>query len=143
MNYFLVDYENVKKHGLDGINKLKEGEVVCIFYSENTDTLTFGLHKRLNESKATIIYQKADVGGKNALDFQLSSYLGYIIHENKEKEVSYYIVTKDKGYISLVDYWKKRKINIAIVTDVSGKSGQKLQEELKAIKPLLKDKKGK
>lgn len=136
MNYYLVDYENVKVHGLDGISKLNAEDVVCIFYSEKADTLTFGLHKRLNESKAAIIYQKVDVGGKNALDFQLSSYLGYMIHENMEKEVSYYIVTKDKGYISLVDYWEKRKINISIVADISEKSELKLQEEPKQQEEL-------
>ena len=29
MNYFLVDYENVKTHGLDGISKLNDDDVVC------------------------------------------------------------------------------------------------------------------
>jgi len=41
MNYFLVDYENVKTHGLDGISKLNDNDIVCIFYSDNADTLSF------------------------------------------------------------------------------------------------------
>lgn len=141
MNYYLVDYENVKVHGLDGISKLNAEDVVCIFYSENADTLTFGLHKRLNETKATVLYQKAEVGQKNALDFQLSSYLGYIIHENRDKSVSYYIVTGDKGFTCLVSYWKKRKIDIALVADLSGKSEQNLQDELKIqVEQLINEK---
>ena len=57
MNYYLVDYENVKSHGLDGITSLDSSDVLVIFYSENADSLTFGLHRRLNESKAKISYQ--------------------------------------------------------------------------------------
>lgn len=141
MNYYLVDYENVKTQGLNGVNKLSEDDTVCIFYSENADSLTFGLHRRLNESKATILFQRVEVGRKNALDFQLSSYLGYLIHENIDNPYDYFIVTKDKGFESLIPYWKKRKINVSIVVDVSGQNAQVVQSELEAqVAALLKDK---
>ena len=55
MNYYLIDYENVKIDGLNGISKLAEEDVVCIFYSENTDSMIFGLHRRLNETKAQLL----------------------------------------------------------------------------------------
>lgn len=141
MRCYLIDYENVKSHGLDGISKLGPEDMVHIFYSENADSLTFGLHKRINESNATIVYQKVDVGRKNALDFQLSSYLGYLIRENLEKDIAYYIVTKDQGFSSLVGYWKKRKIDVSLVVDVSGKDEQNMQKELKLrVGELIKDK---
>lgn len=131
MNYFLVDYENVKTHGLDGISKLDEGDIVCIFYSDNADTLTFGLHKRLNESKANILYHRVEVGSKNALDFQLASYLGYIIHENLEKPYKYYLVSKDNGFSSLTGYWTKRKTDVSLVMDVAGRNEKLELMELK------------
>lgn len=141
MNYYLVDYENVKTQGLNGVNKLPEEDVVCIFYSENADNLTFGLHRRLNESKANIIFQKVEVGHKNALDFQLSSYLGYIIRENENKPYDYYVVTKDKGYESLVNYWRKKKVNVSLVVDVAKQSEQGAQNALeKQVADLIKDK---
>ena len=141
MNYYLVDYENVKTQGLNGVNKLSEEDTVCIFYSENADSLTFGLHRRLNESKANILYQRIEVGHKNALDFQLSSYLGYIIHENINNPCDYYIVTQDKGYESLINYWKKRKINVNLVINVAKQNEQSMQNELeKQVAQLLKDK---
>lgn len=141
MNYYFVDYENVKTQGLNGVNKLPEEDVVCIFYSENADSLTFGLHRRLNESKATLLFQKVDVGQKNALDFQLSSYMGYVICENMDNPYDYYIVTKDRGYESLVNYWKKRKINVNIVIDVAKQNEQSIQDELvKQVEDLIKDK---
>ncbi|MCQ2081745.1 MAG: PIN domain-containing protein [Lachnospiraceae bacterium] len=141
MNYYLVDYENVKTQGLNGVNKLPKEDVVCIFYSENADNLTFGLHRRLNESKANIIFQKVEVGHKNALDFQLSSYLGYIIHENFDTPYDYYIVTKDKGYESLANYWKKRKVNVSLVVDVAKQSEQSAKNALeKQVAELIMDK---
>lgn len=141
MNYYLVDYENVKTQGLNGVNKLPEDDVVCIFYSENADNLSFGLHRRLNETTARIEYQKVDVGKKNALDFQLSSFLGYIIHKYEDKPYDYYIVTKDKGFESLVNYWKKKKVKVSLVVDVAKQSEQSLQNELeRQVADLIKDK---
>ncbi len=140
MKYYLVDYENVNTHGLDGINKLAEEDIVCIFYSDAADTLTFGLHRRINESKATILFQKVDVGRKNALDFQLASYLGYIIHENINKTITYCIVTKDQGFSSLVLYWTRKNIDVSIVLDVSGKNEKNEKNKLKKeVQKLISD----
>ena len=41
MSYYLVDFENVKKDGLDGIHKLVKEDKVCIFYSK---ILTYFYH---------------------------------------------------------------------------------------------------
>lgn len=118
MNYYLVDYENVRHTGLNGVSKLSENDVVCIFYTEAADTLPFGLHRRLKESVATILYKKVKNGTKNALDFQLSSYLGYIIRENEESPYNYFIVTKDNGFNCLVNFWGN-KANIKLVENVA------------------------
>lgn len=118
MNYYLVDYENVKTHGLDGITSLDENDTVVIFYSDNADSLTFGLHRRLTETKAIVNFQRVDVGTKNALDFQLCTYLGYIICENEGEEAEYYVVSKDQGYALLVNYWARRKKPVYLVSDV-------------------------
>lgn len=124
MKYYLVDYENTNVNGLNGITNLTDTDVVCIFYSENAQNISFGLHRRLNESKAKKIYQRVEVGTKNALDFQLSSYLGYIIKENSENQYDYYIVAKDDGYKALSLYWKRKKINVSIIEDISNKNNQ-------------------
>ena len=95
MAYYLVDYENVKADGMYGVDQLGKKDCVCIFYSENASTLTFGLHEKLNQTKGKIVLQKVEVGVKNALDFQLSTYLGYLISENEGKNESYYIVSEE------------------------------------------------
>ena len=121
MNYFLIDYENVNVSGFDGLSSLTENDVVILFYSENALTLTFGLHKRINETKANIEFQKVSVETKNALDFQLCSYLGYLIRDKMSDESEkndYYIVSNDQGYSILPDYWKRKGINVIIVSNL-------------------------
>lgn len=117
MAIYFIDYENVHIDGLKGVSSLTEEDSVCIFYSEKANNLTFGLHRRLIASKAKIEYIKACVGTPNALDFQLTSILGYKIAKEEHKE--YVIVSKDKGYDGTVDFWKKRKIDIARVEDIT------------------------
>ncbi len=122
MAQYLIDYENVFEGGLNGIANLTEDDGICIFYSEKADHMTFGLHKRLGESKAAVTYQKVEVGTKNALDFQLATYLGYLICQcqNAGKSENYFIVTKDNGFSVLSDYWKRKKITVSIISDIMG-----------------------
>lgn len=117
MNFYLVDFENVNSQGLNGINRLDSSDRIIIFYSENADSMTFDLHEQINQSKAYIFFQKVDVGTKNALDFQLATYLGYLICENEKAGVAadYFVVTKDRGYSSLITYWTKRNVDITLV----------------------------
>ncbi|MBQ6776555.1 MAG: hypothetical protein IJP53_08865 [Synergistaceae bacterium] len=140
MNYYFIDFENVGSEGVKGINKLDADSTVFFFYSKNADKITFELHIQLSDSKANIQYHKVEVDHKNALDFQLSSYLGYVIRENKDSEASYFIVSKDSGFASLVPFWKKRKINIELVTDISGQHVVETVRELEQqVVDLTKD----
>lgn len=132
MNYFLVDYENVNVAGLDGITKLSEDDVVIIFYSENAEILTFGMHKKINESKAEIKFQKVAVPEKNALDFQLCSYLGFLIRDVMSNENIYYIVSNDKGYTVLPNYWKKKGFEVKVVSNLKKDSDPVTQ----VVKPV-------
>ena len=52
MAYYLIDFENVKSRGMEGVELLTEEDTVCIFYSDNADSMTFDLHRKLNETKA-------------------------------------------------------------------------------------------
>lgn len=119
MKIYLVDYENVNESGLNGISKLTADYRVILFYTENANKMSFGLHRRLNESGADIQFQKVEGGAKNALDFQLSTCLGALATENKNDE--FFIVSKDKGFQCLCPYWTKRKVKVSCVADVAGR----------------------
>ena len=103
MKTYLVDFENVKSKGLAGIERLGEDEKVVIFYSENSDTITFDMHCAVMRAKAEIEYMKVRVGGKNALDFQLSTLLGYIVAKGENTHI--FIISNDKGFDRLHDFW--------------------------------------
>ena len=137
---FLIDFENVKSAGLNGILGLTEEDTVCFFYSENAETMTFGLHRRLTETKANVQYQKVEVGVKNALDFQLSSYLGYVISQNLVaglENVTYYVVTNDRGFACLKTYWKKRNVEVNLISEITvGVQNDVVVKELTPKEPV-------
>lgn len=120
MAYYLIDFENVKSRGMEGVELLTEEDTVCIFYSDNADSMTFDLHRKLNETKANIIYHKVAVGTKNALDFQLATYLGYLICGQQSEGIhpDYFIVTKDNGFTSLMVYWKAQGVPVRIIRNL-------------------------
>ncbi len=103
MNTYMVDFENVKSAGLTGIEKLGNGDKVIIFYSENSDTISFEMHSLIMKSTADIQYCKVKVGGKNALDFQLATALGYIVAKGENEYI--FVISNDKGFDKLHDFW--------------------------------------
>ena len=131
--YFLVDYENVKTEGFQGIDELEKSDTVIIFYSANADKMTFQLHTQIIETKAKISYFGVETIGQNALDFQLSSYIGYII--GKKSGCECFIVSNDRGFENVCNFWRKNGVRIRIIPDISkcGKEANAKKSEIKAV----------
>lgn len=117
MATYLIDYENVSKDGLNGVTRLTEKDRVIIFYSEKADRMTFGLHRRLNETKAAVEYKKVEVGGHNALDFQLATYLGFLLAKDSTEE--YCVVSNDRGFEYLTGFWRKPLYDVTLTRTIS------------------------
>lgn len=132
MSYFLIDYENVKSEGFEGIETLTPDDYVFVLYSDNCKTITFNMMEKINKSQAHIFYQAVSVGTKNALDFQLSSYLGYLIG-NKGSDQQYYIVTKDQGYKCLASFWSKESVHVELADNV----GRQLSKQVAKVRSNL------
>lgn len=143
--YYLIDYENVHKTGFNGLINLNSADNVIIFYSGNADKITFNLHQQIIDSKADITYFEVKAGGKNALDFQLSTYLGYLI--GNSKKAKYYIVSNDKGFEYVRDFWKKNGCKIEIISNIeqetsaeaSPPTDKKAKSPEDELKKVLKD----
>lgn len=71
--YYFVDYENVHEAGITGMNKLPKDSEVHLFYSQNANKLNLDL---LRFVKAKVRVHKVKPG-KQSLDMQMVSYLGY------------------------------------------------------------------
>jgi hypothetical protein len=104
-SYYLVDFENVRSKEILSLENINKGDVLIVFYSDNSgEQVSFDLLEHIAVNKAHIKTFKTYVGTSNALDFQLSSYLGYLIKENPYSK--FYIVSNDKGYDCLCVFWK-------------------------------------
>lgn len=118
MAIYLIDFENVHSDGLKGIEKLERSDECYIFYSEHAGVLTFNMHKKITESRAKIYYVEAQVGMKNALDFQLVSYLGYMLRENPE--ATYCLVSNDKAFELVSKFWQSKGVNVTSAVSLDG-----------------------
>lgn len=103
MRAFLIDFENVKSAGLAGIEDLTSDDHVIILYSANSNTISFEMHQKILESKTPIEYFQIRRGGKNSLDFQLSSLLGWMLAGGKYSHL--FIISNDNGFDALPDFW--------------------------------------
>lgn len=102
MRFFLIDYENVNATGLAGIGQIAKQDRVILFYSHSANTLSFEI---MDEMLAAGIMPERvciEQAGKNALDFQLVTFLGYLIAKNPTD--SYCIISKDAGYQSAIHF---------------------------------------
>ena len=102
MAFYLIDFENIKN--ISDLTDLSEQDTIVFFYSQNANSLSFDLHIELNKSLAKKEYFMAQCGGKNALDFQMSSYIGFLISKFPEERI--YIISKDKGFENLLSFWR-------------------------------------
>ncbi len=117
MNIYFIDYENTKLHGLYGIEKLGRFDKVVIFYSENAQSITIDCMKSINDTKAKVMLEQAEIGRHDFLDFQLSSYLGYMAH--KHPFANFFIVSADKGYECLESFWKNKGIKVTLIPNIA------------------------
>ena len=133
MATYLIDYENVHIKGMNGVESLGEKDSVMIFYSERSNTLTFSLHERINASRAAVQLISVTAGSKNSLDFQLVTYLGWLIA--KRGGESYVIVSRDQGFQSVVSFWKERGIRIKCAYDLSEYDRESYEERVGKLIP--------
>lgn len=103
--YYFVDFENVHNDGVCG--SIPADSVFYIFSSEDCIHVT----KKMQINPAEVHFYKVQTGSKNALDFQLTGMLGYVIKQTEGiSGTNYIIVSKDTGYDAVVSFWKKQNI---------------------------------
>lgn len=111
MAIYLVDYENVYIEGLEGLESLAKQDEVVIFYTQNRCGLTFELHRRLISCKASLRLMEVTALStrkntvKNALDLQLSMYMGYLIGRCPHEPL--YIISKDTDFDLNLSFFKQ------------------------------------
>ncbi len=102
MRLFLIDYENVNSAGLHGIGQASKEDRIILFYSHAANTLSFEIMDEMMDAEILPERVCLEKTGKNALDFQLVTFLGYLIA--KEKADEYYIISRDSGFQSAITF---------------------------------------
>ena len=118
MALYLVDYENTGVRGINGIEGLRSFDRLIILYGPKTGSVPFEDMVKITSSPAALEFIKTTKTAKNYLDFQLVSYLGYLIAEKAAEQ--YYIVSRDSGFDSAVDLWTERSVSVKRINDLTG-----------------------
>lgn len=128
MRLYLIDYENVNSTGLHGIGQVSPNDRIILFYSHSANTLSFEVMDEMLSAGITPERICLNQGGKNALDFQLVTLLGYMIANQSADE--YFIISKDCGYSAAVTLCKEY-----LHTKVQLKPSLKAALAVKPVKP--------
>ena len=105
---YLIDFENVHEKGLEGIGSLGPQDTVHLFYTKNASKISLDI---LSEIQAKLQFHKVNVG-KQSLDMQLVSYLGFLIG-TVGKEPEYIIVSNDAGFHNTLAFWSEKNTRIS------------------------------
>ena len=104
--YFLIDFENVKNNGMRGTEYLEAGDDVTIFYSEAAKSCERRYLDMIEDSGCGFDVCRLVNTGKNGLDFYIASRLGEFYGKGYRGQAA--IVSNDKGFRAVRDYWRLR-----------------------------------
>lgn len=107
--YILVDYENVRTNGLEGVEYLTEDDTLIIFYSEVCNKIRSDELRKISKSKCRWEIKKLLRKGKNGLDFYIASKTGAILAADPNAYIG--IVSNDNGFQAVLDYWETELTN--------------------------------
>lgn len=110
MATYLVDTENTQHWWSTCHDVMRAGDRIILFYTNNSNDLHFPLFDCISDLDIPVQFLKCACGSPNALDFQLSSYLGYLISRNPGE--TYYIIANDAGYDAAVAFWQHRGVDV-------------------------------
>lgn len=139
--FYLVDLENVGSTFIKDADCLSIEDTVIVFHSktdrEPWQTIKSTIESRNAKFQQIPVYSQT----KNALDFQLTAHLGYLIGKN-ETNTEYYIVSRDVGYMAAVEFLKRQmNTNIEMIGDFSSiKKKNEIHDRLKEILQDFPDK---
>ena len=125
IRHFLVDSENVNDNWLMLFDMADEDDEIIVFYTKKSPHMSYMSVIRLIENNKINIRFEECYEGTNALDFQLVSYMGYLMRcggtcsENECDAASaetsadeYIIMSNDTGYDPAIRFWKDKGYHV-------------------------------
>ena len=110
---YLVDTENVGNAWVELLDVKKSRDRVILFYTDNSPKLSYkDLECIIQHPNSYELMQCYP--GKNGLDFQLISYLGFLIRSAPKTD--YVIVSDDADYDPVIQFWNKQDVSVSRMT---------------------------
>ena len=110
MKVYLVDTENVASSWMSLLEIVEPHDKLYLFYTDHSTILTYSNLELILPRAKQIVPIHCERVGKNSLDFELVSYLGYLINEDNDAE--YIIYSNDKGFQAVSLFWEKRNVSV-------------------------------
>lgn len=110
---YFIDSENVGDLWISLLHSITNEDELLVFYTSKSPHMNYKNVILLKQSDKNISFIEC-YEGNNALDFQLSTELGYRMHEMTEGE--FVIVSNDTGFDAVIKYWSKLGKSIRRIT---------------------------
>lgn len=110
---YMVDTENVSSSWRMVLADMTRNDILYLFYTEHSPGIGYADFKEIMESEIQPEMISC-YSGKNGLDFQLVSYLGYLLKSAGKTE--YIIISNDMGYDSVIHFWTDQGYKVTRMT---------------------------
>lgn len=107
MNIYLIDYENVSSFAIDALETVNKNDRIVIFYSKKCDKISFQMLHKIIHAKASLEIYEVQDQRKNSLDFQLVTYMGYLVAVFPQ--ANFVILSNDEDFQSSIRFWKEKE----------------------------------
>jgi hypothetical protein len=110
---YLVDTENVNSTWKELLPELTKNDRLILFYTANSPHISYADMGFIIQYPDSFEMMECYTGN-NGLDFQLVSYLGFLLKTAAKTE--YVIVSNDTGYDSVIRFWNDRERSVSRLT---------------------------
>lgn len=104
---YLIDFENVNEDGLNGFFDTDSDSRVFIFYTQKVNKISFGFSEKLLSGFRSELHFCGVKNGKQSLDMQLVSFLGFLIGQESTDD-NYIIISRDNDFQTTGAFWNER-----------------------------------
>lgn len=131
---FVVDTENTNNYSFINKFKVNENDNIVLFFSNNSKSITIQTFDEILKCGAKILTQNVNVGGKNALDFQLVAFITEKTIRGNFSEI--HVISNDTGFNYAINYINscyEGNINLEIIQNIN-KNTSKGKKNNKTVK---------
>ena len=131
---FVVDTENTNNYSFINNFKVNENDNIVLFFSNNSKSITIQTFDEILKCGAKILTENVNVGGKNALDFQLVAFITEKTIRGNFSEI--HVISNDTGFNYAIDYinsYYEGNVNLEIIQNIN-KNTSKGKKNNKTVK---------